>query len=69
MLKIATGNQFKIAVESLHTGPLQPNYATALAKARFPLSELTAQVNAPSWRVTGFHYPSTRAVLTGERFH
>ena len=38
-------------------------------KARFPLPELTARVNGPSWRVTGFHYPSTRAVLTGARFH
>ena len=37
--------------------------------ARFPLPELTARVNGPSWRVTGFHYPSTRAVLTGVRFH
>ena len=38
-------------------------------KARFPLLELTARVNGPSWRVTGFHYPSTRVVLTGARFH
>ena len=38
-------------------------------KARFPLPELTARVNSPSWRVTGFHYPSTRAVLTGACFH
>ena len=30
---------------------------------------LTAWVNGPSWRVTGFHYPSTRAVLTGVCFH
>jgi len=29
---------------------------------------LTARVNGPSWRVTGFHYPSTRAVLTGAWF-
>jgi len=29
-------------------------------KARFPLPELTARVNGPSWQVTGFHYPSTR---------
>ena len=28
-------------------------------KARFPL---------PGWRVTGFHYPSRRAVLTGAQF-
>jgi len=34
-------------------------------KARFPLPELTARVNGPSWRVTGFHYPSTRVVETG----
>ena len=34
-------------------------------KARFPLPELTTRVNGPSWRVTGFHYPSTRPVLTG----
>ena len=40
----------------------------ALSKARFPLPELTARVNGPSWRVTGFDYPSTRAVLTGTRF-
>jgi len=26
-------------------------------------------VDGPSWRETGFHYPSTRAVLTGARFH
>jgi len=38
-------------------------------KARFPLPELTARFNGPSWQVTGFHYPSTRAVLTGARFH
>jgi len=25
--------------------------------------------NYPSWRVTGFHYRSTLAVLTGARFH
>jgi len=31
--------------------------------------ELTTRVNGPSWRVTGFHYPSSRAVLTGARFH
>jgi len=37
-------------------------------KAWFPLPELTARVNGPSWRVTGFHYPSTRAVLTGTLF-
>jgi len=44
-------------------------------KARFPLPELTARVNGPNWRVTGFHYPSiTRfplpplPVLTGARF-
>jgi len=30
------------------------------SKARFPLPELTARVNGQSWRVTGFHYPSTR---------
>jgi len=29
----------------------------------------TTRVNGPSWRVTGFHYPSTRSVLTGARFH
>jgi len=40
-----------------------------LTKARFPLPELTARVNGPSWRVTGFHYPSRRPVLTGARFH
>ena len=41
-------------------------------KARFPLPELTARINGPSWRVTGFHYPLTRAVFTplmGPRFH
>jgi len=36
---------------------------------QFPLPELTARVNGPSWRVTGFHYPSTRAMLTGVHFH
>jgi len=39
------------------------------SKARFPLPELTARVNGPSSGVTGFHYQSTRAVLTGARFH
>jgi len=34
-------------------------------KAQFPLPELTARVNGPSWRVTGFHYPSTRLLETG----
>jgi len=34
-------------------------------KAQFPLPDLTVRVNGPSWRVTGFHYPSTRPVLTG----
>ena len=29
----------------------------------------TTRVDGPSWRVTGFHNPSTRAVLTGARFH
>jgi len=38
-------------------------------KARFPLPESTARVNGPSWWVTSFHYPSTRAVLKGARFH
>ena len=33
-----------------------------VSKARFPLPELTARVNGPSWQVTGFHYPSTRPV-------
>ena len=28
-----------------------------LTKARFPLPELMARVNGPSWQVTGFHYP------------
>ena len=41
------------------------NCVSVLSKARFPLPELTARVNGPSWRVTGFHYPSTRPVLTG----
>jgi len=36
-----------------------------VSKARFPLPELTARVNSPSWRVTGLHYPSTQAVLMG----
>jgi len=31
----------------------------------FPLAELTSRVNVPSWRVTGFHYPSSRAVNLG----
>jgi len=44
------------------------NQILSRPKARFPLPELTARVNGPSWRVTGFHYPSTRAVLTGARF-
>jgi len=29
----------------------------------------TTRVDGPSWRVTGFHYPSSRAALTGARFH
>jgi len=40
-----------------------------LDKARFPLPKVTALVNGASWRVTGFHYPSSRAVLTGACFH
>ena len=28
----------------------------------------TTRVDGPSWRVTGFYYPSTRAVLTGAWF-
>jgi len=36
-------------------------------EARFPLPELTARVNSPSWRVTSFHYPSTRAVNSGRQ--
>ena len=31
--------------------------------------DVKARFHYPSWRVTGFHYPSTRAVLTGSRFH
>ena len=54
---------------SCSTVCLRRHSAAAHNKARFPLPELTAQVNGPSWRVTGFHYPSTRAVLTGARFH
>ena len=54
-------------------------------KAQFPLPELTARVNGPSWPVTGFHYygrafplaeltgrvdgPSTRLVETHARQH
>ena len=34
-------------------------------KARFPLSELTARVNGPSWRVTRFPSPRPRLVETG----
>jgi len=29
---------------------------------------MLARVNGTSWWVTGFHYTSTRAVLTGARF-
>ena len=45
----------------------KPRVNPVAAKARFPLPELTARVrpNGPSWRVTGFHYPSTRAVFYG----
>jgi len=35
---------------------------STLTLARFPLPELTARVNCPSWRVTGFNYLSTRPV-------
>ena len=52
-----------------HSSEPGPNIKVCSSKARFPLPELTARVNGPSWRVTGFHYPSTRAVLTGARFH
>jgi len=38
-----------------------------MIKARFPLPELMARVNGRSWRVTGFHYPSTRAVCNTAR--
>ena len=34
-------------------------------KARFPLPELTARVNGPSWRVMETGHPSTRVVETG----
>ena len=40
---------------------------TITTKHLSPVS--TSRVDGPSWRVTGFHYPSTRAVLTGARFH
>jgi len=42
-------------------------YGLAECKARFQLPELTARVNGPSWQVTGFHYPSTRAVNSGRQ--
>ena len=48
---------------------LMQQHAKNNSKARFPLPELTVRVNGRSWQVTGFHYPSTRAVLTGARFH
>ena len=35
----------------------------------FLLAGLKPGFHYPSWRVTGFHSPSTRAVLTGARFH
>ena len=42
---------------------------TVMCSADWHLSPVsTTRVNGPSWRVTGFHYPSTRAVLTGARF-
>jgi len=59
---------------SLHTAPRYVQlgavlrYGKTYVKARFPLPELTARINGPSWRVTGFHYQSTRVVLTGARF-
>ena len=34
-------------------------------KARFPLPQLTARVNGPSWRVMETGHPSTRAVNSG----
>ena len=34
--------------------------------ALIPVS--TTRVNGPNLRMTSFHYPSTRAVLTGARF-
>ena len=41
------------------------SHGSRVSKARFPLPELTARVNGPSWRVTGFHCPSTRPVNSG----
>ena len=43
-------------LQSGHVGVFDERWAS---KARFPLPEVTAQVNGSSWRVTGFHYPST----------
>jgi len=42
-------------------------FVASYGKARFPLPELTARVNGPSWRVTGFHYPSTRSRVSTSR--
>ena len=57
------------AALGFHLGRLLYMHRVSLArwtsKARFPLPELTARVNGPSWQVTGFRCPSTRAVLTG----
>jgi len=50
-----------ILIWAVLTGELGP-----LCLALSPVS--TTRVDGPSWRVTGFHYPSTRAVLTGARF-
>jgi len=55
----------KLQLISMHTSA----YVTCSVVCLFELSPVsTTRVDGPSWRVTCFHYPSTRAVLTGARF-
>jgi len=49
------------------SNPSFPFPSSSPSKARFPLPELTTRVKGPSWRVTGFHYPSTRAHVSTSR--
>ena len=50
-----------------HTHPHTHTHTQTRMKALSPVS--TTRVDVPSWRATGFHYPSTQTVLTGARFH
>jgi len=65
MLNCNSYNEYNNNIISHLRGSLYRNGNT---KDRFPLPELTARVNGPSWRVTDFHYPSTRAMFDRRAF-